>query len=328
MSAPGWRLLVAALIALAGSMLPAAGVAQTVVKYVHTDALGSVVAMTDQSRNVLERREYEPYGEQLTPAVQGGPGYTGHVQDAATGLVYMQQRYYDPQLGIFLSVDPVTAYTNPIVSFNRYRYANGNPYSFLDPNGMDAIYVSDRLKVVIPVYFEGNMASAEMKAAVISKVASLQSGYMGLNSFQAVEADAPGVGVNRLVLGDSFHPSFGNAGEGTWGGAGGSYIHINCVVGDCAGKAAHDLLHAAGVSVEGYIDSGRFENRKFEGFRNGYGPEHIMAHPGGNQVKSNEASQVLGNNTTRTMSSQQFQGVFRVDGRISSKRLAEDLKGK
>src|SRR5690625_2048071 len=83
----------------------------------------------------MERREYEPYGAQLTPAVQDGPGYTGHVQDAATGLVYMQQRYYDPQLGVFLSVDPVTAYEQPISQFHRYRYANNNPYRFTDPDG-------------------------------------------------------------------------------------------------------------------------------------------------------------------------------------------------
>ena len=38
---------------------------------------------------------YEPYGTTLMPADQG-PGYAGHVTDAATGLSYMQQRYYDP----------------------------------------------------------------------------------------------------------------------------------------------------------------------------------------------------------------------------------------
>ncbi|WP_129136898.1 RHS repeat-associated core domain-containing protein [Luteimonas sp. YGD11-2] len=113
--------------------LPAAG--QTVVKYIHTDALRSVVAVTDASANVIERREYEPYGSQLTPAVQDGPGYTGHVQDAATNLVYMQQRYYHPQLGVFLSTDPVETIGQPVVLFNRYRYANGNPYKYIDPDG-------------------------------------------------------------------------------------------------------------------------------------------------------------------------------------------------
>ena len=110
--------------------------AQTaVVEYIHTDAQGSVVAVTDASRNVVERREYEPYGLQLAPAVQDGPGYTGHVQDAVTGLTYMQQRYYEPQLGVFLSVDPVTAYSSPIGQFHRYRYASSSPYRFIDPDG-------------------------------------------------------------------------------------------------------------------------------------------------------------------------------------------------
>lgn len=47
----------------------------------------------------------------------------------------MQQRYYDPAVGQFLSVDPVTAYDQPLVAFNRYRYANSNPYRFTDPDG-------------------------------------------------------------------------------------------------------------------------------------------------------------------------------------------------
>lgn len=110
--------------------------AQMVVEYIHTDALGSVVLVTDQSRNVLERREYEPYGLQLTPVIQDGPGYTGHVQDAVTGLTYMQQRYYDPGIGASLSVDPVTAYDKGDMRFfNRYAYAFNNPYKFTDPDG-------------------------------------------------------------------------------------------------------------------------------------------------------------------------------------------------
>ena len=104
----------------------------------HTDALGSVVAVTDENRNIVERREYEPYGEQLTPTVQDGPGYTGQVMDVATGLTYMQQRYYDPELGRFLSVDPVTANANTGANFNRYWYANNNPYRFTDPDGRNA----------------------------------------------------------------------------------------------------------------------------------------------------------------------------------------------
>lgn len=105
------------------------------VKYQHTDALGSPVAITNESRTVVERTEYEPYGWTANRASRDGTGYTGHVEDAASGLVYMQQRYYDPGIGRFLSVDSVTAYSNPAGAFNRYWYANNNPYSFTDPDG-------------------------------------------------------------------------------------------------------------------------------------------------------------------------------------------------
>lgn len=108
--------------------------AQTTVEYIHTDALGSVVAVTNEAGQVVERNEYEPYGFDLM-GIKDGPGYTGHVSDATTGLSYMQQRYYDPGIGRFLSVDPVTAYAMPGSNFNRYWYANNNPYKFTDPDG-------------------------------------------------------------------------------------------------------------------------------------------------------------------------------------------------
>jgi RHS repeat-associated protein len=91
--------------------------------------------VTDESRVVVERSEYEPYGKVLNRPLKDGPGYTGHVEDTATGLLYMQQRYMDPDVPRFLSVDPVTPYSDPVGQFNRYRYAANNPYRFTDPDG-------------------------------------------------------------------------------------------------------------------------------------------------------------------------------------------------
>ncbi|WP_413975376.1 RHS repeat-associated core domain-containing protein [Stenotrophomonas acidaminiphila] len=103
--------------------------------YRHTDALGSPIAATDELGNTLQTTEHEPYGKMLNRTNDNRPGYTGHMMDKATGLVYMQQRYYDPLIPRFLSVDPITAYSNPVGAFNRYRYANNNPYRFTDPDG-------------------------------------------------------------------------------------------------------------------------------------------------------------------------------------------------
>jgi len=72
----------------------------------------------------------------------------------------MQQRYYDPQLGVFLSVDPVTAYGNPVGAFNRYWYANGNPYRFIDPDGRWSPKAHDKL---ISHAFEGRLSAEDIR---------------------------------------------------------------------------------------------------------------------------------------------------------------------
>jgi len=109
------------------------------ITYMHTDALGSPVAATDESGNVLWREHYSPFGAKLDNSEQSkgnDVGYTGHQFDNDTGLVYMQARYYDPLIGRFYSNDPV-GYTaaNPVMSFNRYMYVNNNPYKYTDPSG-------------------------------------------------------------------------------------------------------------------------------------------------------------------------------------------------
>lgn len=47
----------------------------------------------------------------------------------------MQQRYHDPVVERFLSADPVRPYSSAGANFNRYRYADNNPYRYADPDG-------------------------------------------------------------------------------------------------------------------------------------------------------------------------------------------------
>jgi RHS repeat-associated protein len=121
-------------IYLAGSLI-ATRINGAAIKYQHTDALGSPVAVTNEAGTVIERNDYEPYGAVIGKPNYNGIGYTGHMMDGATGLTYMQQRYYDQSIGRFLSVDPVTADANTGAMFNRYKYAANNPFRFVDPDG-------------------------------------------------------------------------------------------------------------------------------------------------------------------------------------------------
>jgi RHS repeat-associated protein len=73
------------------------------------------------------------------------------VNDPETGLTYMQQRYYDPMAGRFMSVDPVLTDGNTGASFNRYVYANNNPHKYTDPDGRNPALVA---RVTFKISFE------------------------------------------------------------------------------------------------------------------------------------------------------------------------------
>ncbi|MGQ9424740.1 RHS repeat-associated core domain-containing protein [Gilvimarinus sp. F26214L] len=51
------------------------------------------------------------------------------------GVQYFHARWYHPALGAFLSRDPVDFVLNNVHSFNKYVYANANPYKYVDPDG-------------------------------------------------------------------------------------------------------------------------------------------------------------------------------------------------
>lgn len=126
------------------AVLRTATVEAQTVRYYHTDINGNVVVVTDQNANVIERRVYEPYGLPLD-SILDGPGFTGHDMDSETGLIYMQQRYYDPLNGQFISVDPVAVRTESGAGFNRYNYASNNPFSFSDPDGRWPTSIHERI---------------------------------------------------------------------------------------------------------------------------------------------------------------------------------------
>ncbi|WP_295841594.1 RHS repeat-associated core domain-containing protein [uncultured Xanthomonas sp.] len=129
----GIRAAVRMMAVAAISLFAASSAFAQTVRYIHTDGLGSIALITDKDRNVVERSEYEPYGSILNRPLSDGVAYTGHVGDAITGLTYMQQRYYDPAIGRFLSSDPVGSQNG--ANFNRYWYGGNNPYRYIDPDG-------------------------------------------------------------------------------------------------------------------------------------------------------------------------------------------------
>ncbi|WP_444933683.1 polymorphic toxin-type HINT domain-containing protein [Microbulbifer sp. JTAC008] len=135
------RNLTASILFLGAIILSALAGAEETLTFYHNDMLGSPVAASDKDGELLWTESYEPYGKKRGDKQSlNHRGYTGHAEDANTGLVYMQARYYDPLIGRFYSMDPVgylghLERGNPIQGMNRYAYANNNPYKYNDPDG-------------------------------------------------------------------------------------------------------------------------------------------------------------------------------------------------
>ncbi len=105
------------------------------VTYVYTDPQGTPLAEADTHGNITKTYDYTPYGSVAQGTPPDGPGYTGHVNDPETSLIYMQARYYDPITGRFLSIDPDVPKPGNAFNFNRYAYGSDNPIRYIDPTG-------------------------------------------------------------------------------------------------------------------------------------------------------------------------------------------------
>lgn len=99
--------------------------------YYLQDHLGSTTALTDASGNVSTQMSYDGYGNSTSNSLTRY-GYTGRELDADTGLMYYRARWYDPQLGRFISEDPIGFAGGDV---NNFGYVRNNPLNWKDPMG-------------------------------------------------------------------------------------------------------------------------------------------------------------------------------------------------
>ncbi len=101
-----------------------------------TDAVGSVVALTDSAGTVRTTYTYDPYGATTAGGASSSSPYKFTARDTdATSLYYLRARYYSPKFGRFLSQDPMGYPGGP--DPDLYRYAFDDPPDLSDPFGLD-----------------------------------------------------------------------------------------------------------------------------------------------------------------------------------------------
>jgi RHS repeat-associated protein len=158
------------------------------ITYIHTDALGSPIMGTNAQGDVVWREDYQPYGERF----QGSPPpsqrlYTGKYAETSTGLVDYGGRWYNPEIGRFYSVDPEGFDEANPHSFNRYAYANNNPYRFVDPDG-EAVW--DIVKLVPAAGASFGALAAYTQGQITADAALVDVSLAGMNAIMGSNAEA------------------------------------------------------------------------------------------------------------------------------------------
>jgi RHS repeat-associated protein len=143
------------------------------------DQLGSARTITNAAGAWARQSIYRPYGVQLNytadPSVStDAHGYIGERFDGGAGLQYLNARYYDPALAIFLQPDWLDIRT-PGVGANRYAYAGGDPVNLRDPEGSE--YQST---YNVFDYFNYDTTTENMSAVQYSHCRSVGSNSSGM----------------------------------------------------------------------------------------------------------------------------------------------------
>lgn len=112
--------------------------------YHHQDHLSGANVLTDRVGTLAQRYEYKAFGGARytanATAFAMSNRFTDHVADDDTGLYYMRSRYYDPEIGRFLTADTEVAQGENPQGLNRYSYALNNPMKYTDPTGHFAFF--------------------------------------------------------------------------------------------------------------------------------------------------------------------------------------------
>ena len=218
------------------------------------DAQGNIIAILDSNGEVVVRYYYDAWGNNAVTDkdgndVEDGIGklnpfrYRGYYYDTETGLYYLQTRYYDPELGRFISQDSIE-YADPetINGLNLYAYCGNNPVMNVDPSGTWSwkkfwgwvvtgfVAVVAVAAIVVGSVFTGGLLSAVLVGAGAGALFAMggsiitQGGFVSADPWKVAKAGgigaaigaisgaaSYGMGVIGSSLGEFLGTSFGNA---------------------------------------------------------------------------------------------------------------------
>lgn len=123
--------------------------------FYHNDYLGTPQQMTDMSGAVVWSARYSSFGQTLvdgSSSVTNNLRFPGQYYDGETSLHYNFHRFYDPEVGRYLRIDPVGFNSGDM---NLYRYCLNDPIVRMDPLGLEMEIQMDQFLAGAAITFVG-----------------------------------------------------------------------------------------------------------------------------------------------------------------------------
>ena len=269
-------------------------------EYWHKDHLGSLAATTDHTGAVTARYAYDPFGKRRytngryddfgalivdwASDINSGVdrSFTGHEHLDDIGIVHMNGRLYDANIGRFLQGDPLIQEPGNLQSYNRYGYCFNNPLTCTDPSGMSLL--SDLnpfnvLKYLDPgaYYVARRTSRTELGFTIGSIVIGVASAYCGPflglcnGGGQAAWAgfagysnkDALRMGLISGLTAQAFYQVGTLGDQNKWSGY--TRVAAHAAVG-CASSAASGGSCQSGALSAGFSEAATFNGWQGKGF--------------------------------------------------------------
>ncbi len=184
------------------------------INYFHSDHLGSSSVITDASGKQVSHYEYTPYGTlaQTEGADTTRYKFTGKQLFDSIGLYHYGARFYDPEIGRFITADTIVQAPYDPQSLNRYSYCRNNPINYVDPTGHS--WFSKFFKKV-GEFFENLVKNpAVLIAGIVGGALFGWAGYSFVHSFMLPSMSIGGISVMEGAIMTGVEFGIGGFGSG------------------------------------------------------------------------------------------------------------------
>jgi RHS repeat-associated protein len=188
--------------------------------YYHiNDPLGTCRVVTDHQGQVIRAQDYFPFGLTLRSLNNKKTrfSYTGKELDTAgaLGWFYFGARFFDPEIGRFLSIDPLA---DKFLGWSPYVYSLNNPTKYTDPDGKSPYGVYNPKAIIntasnwgilstIKTCFQHPKDAVGMTAAGQAKIGETASDYLGkaaIVSIMELKISESLAAASTIAIGYSF----------------------------------------------------------------------------------------------------------------------------